>query len=110
MSGLRKIGVELLYFDGCPTYKTALRDIREIVKQEGLDADVTLTRVESEEEARQLRFVGSPTVRVNGADVEPAAKESKDFGLRCRIYRVDGRILGSPSKNMLKSALTRGLR
>lgn len=97
--------VELLYFDGCPTYKTALRDLEEVVKEEALDVRVILTKVESEDDARRLRFLGSPTVRVNGADIEPAANESTGFGLRCRIYRVEGRLLGSPSRDMLRRAL-----
>lgn len=102
---MSKLKVELLYFDGCPTYKTTLRDLEEIVKQDGLDAEITLIRVGSEEDAARLAFLGSPTVRVNGADLEPEARGSKDFGLRCRIYRVEGRILGSPSKDALRKAL-----
>lgn len=102
---MSKARVELLYFDGCPNYKTTLRDLEEIVKQEGLDAGITLVRVESEEEAKRLRFPGSPTVRVNGVDIEPVAREPEDFGLGCRIYRVQGRILGSPSREMLRRAL-----
>jgi hypothetical protein len=102
---MSKMDVELLYFDGCPTYKTALRDIQEVISREGLDVQIKLIRVESEEDAKRLRFLGSPTIRVYGADIEPAAREAKDFGLRCRIYRVDGRILGSPSRGMLSRAL-----
>lgn len=100
-----KRNVELLYFEGCPTYKTTLRDLEEIVKQGSLDAQITLIRVESDGDARRLQFLGSPTVRVDGVDIDPAARESKDFGLSCRVYRVDGRISGSPSKEMLKRAL-----
>lgn len=106
---MSKRSVELLYFDGCPTYKTTLRDLEELVKEEGLDASVTLVRVGSEEDAKRLRFLGSPTVRINGVDIEPATRESKDFGLCCRIYRVDGKILGSPSKETLSRALKRAL-
>jgi len=100
-----KVKVELLYFDGCPTYKKALKDIEELVKQIGTDAEITMVKVKSEEDAKRLRFLGSPTVRVNGVDVEPSARGSKDYGFRCRIYRVNGKILGSPSKEMLKQAL-----
>ncbi|MDG6916243.1 MAG: hypothetical protein JRM85_01440 [Nitrososphaerota archaeon] len=100
--------VELLYFEGCPTYKTTLKDLEEMVKQEALDARIVLIRIESEEDAKKLRFLGSPTVRVDGVDVDQTARESSDFGLRCRIYRVDGRMLGSPSRETLGRALKGG--
>ena len=106
---MSKTSVELLYFDGCPTYKTTLKDLEEVVKEEGLNAFVALIRVGSEEDAKRLRFLGSPTVRINGVDIEPAARESKEFGLSCRIYRIDGKILGSPSKETLSRALKRAL-
>ncbi|MDG6909575.1 MAG: hypothetical protein JRN57_01605 [Nitrososphaerota archaeon] len=97
--------VELLYFEGCPTYKTTLKDLEEIVKQEALDARIDLIRVESEEDAKKLAFLGSPTVRVDGADVDQTARGSSDFGLGCRIYRAEGRILGTPSREVLRRAL-----
>jgi hypothetical protein len=77
--------VELLYFEGCPTYKTTLKHLEGMVKQEDLGARVALIRVESEEDAKKLRFLGSPTVRADGVDVDHTARESSDFGLRRRI-------------------------
>jgi hypothetical protein len=61
--------------------------------------------VESEEDAKRLRFVGSPTVRVDGADVEPAAAAREDFALQCRVYQVDGRLEGAPPTSWIASAL-----
>lgn len=100
-----KPSVELLYFDGCPTYKKAQQDIDDVLRESGINAEVAMLKVESEEDAERLRFLGSPTVRVNGVDVDPSARESKDYGLRCRVYRVGGKIGGSPSREMLGKAL-----
>ncbi len=106
MAGIK---VELLYFDGCPTYQTALKDIEDITKQDEIDAEITLVKVKSEEDAKRLQFLGSPTVRVNGVDLEPSSSELTDYGLRCRIYKVNGKLVGSPSKEMLRKALEAGL-
>ncbi|MDG7008275.1 MAG: DUF2703 domain-containing protein [Nitrososphaerota archaeon] len=97
--------VELLCFERCPTYKTTLRDLEEIVNKEALDVRVVLTRVDSDDDAKRLRFLGSPTVRVDGVDIDQTARGSSHFGLRCRVYRVDGRALDTPSRELLRRAL-----
>ncbi|MDG6920100.1 MAG: hypothetical protein JRN34_03465 [Nitrososphaerota archaeon] len=97
--------VELMYFEGCPSYKTTLEDIQEVVEQEGLDVRIELVKVDSEKDAQRLRFPGSPTVRVDGVDVDVAARQPSDFGLVCRLYRAGGRLSGSPSREMLRRAI-----
>jgi hypothetical protein len=82
---MSKASIELLYLDGCPNHKMTLRDLDEIMRQEGLDGRVTLVRVESEDDAKRLRFSGSPTLRIKGTDIEQSARESEDFGIGCRI-------------------------
>jgi hypothetical protein len=100
-----RLEIELLYFDGCPTYRTALKNLEAVVKEEGVDAHVTLTKVESEKDAARLQFLGSPTIRIDGGDIEQSARSRKDYGVSCRIYRVNGKMLGSPSKEMLSEAI-----
>jgi hypothetical protein len=86
--------VELLYFDGCP----ALEQLRPVVRRlsEERGARVVERRVTTLREADAQRFLGSPTVRVNGLDVEPGAADRTDYGLKCRLYRSPhgvGRVL-----------------
>lgn len=97
--------VELLYFDGCPTYWKTLGDLVRIMKEEGIDVKVDLVRVESDNAAKRLGFLGSPTVRVDGIDVDPRARTSQDFGLKCRVYLTGGKVLASPPDEMLREAL-----
>jgi hypothetical protein len=66
--------VEVLYFDGCPTYKLAEQALREALAEEGMDAEVYLVAVNTDEEARRLRFPGSPTIRVGGKDLFPVSE------------------------------------
>lgn len=88
--------VELLYFDGCPNYEGLVPQLRQLLDRAGIGSEVELRRVASEEDARRLRFLGSPTVRIDGRDVEEGAAGREDFGLKCRLYRTPSGLVGSP--------------
>lgn len=79
--------MEVLYFDGCPSHELLLPIVSELADEMG--AEVVQRRIETPEAAEAERFLGSPTVRVNGRDVDPAAVERSDYGLKCRIYRSE---------------------
>lgn len=88
--------VELLYFEGCPTYQSALGQLRVALCAEGLPPEVELVRVESDDEARRRGFVGSPTIRIGGEDVVPVPAGARP-ALACRVYHAaDGRLVSSP--------------
>jgi hypothetical protein len=93
--------IEILYFDGCPNHEPTVDLAREVVSELGLDAEIREVPVETPEEAEALRFVGSPSVRVNGHDIEPAAREQTAFALSCRMYGD----AGVPPKELLVEAL-----
>lgn len=97
--------IELLYFDGCPSYEHALRNLREVVAEEGLDASVELIKVTSAEEAERLRFLGSPTVQIDGVDLEGPEAASTGVGFGCRVYEDGGQMRGWPSKEQIRAAL-----
>ena len=97
--------VELLYFDGCPSYERLLPRLRELVAQAGVADEVELWRVESPKETIADRFLGSPTVRVDGVDVEPGAGERCDFGLKCRLYSTPDGLQGIPAEQWVRDAL-----
>ena|SRR5215204_613670 len=99
--------VEVLYFDGCPTYETATKVLQSVLAEERVAAEVELVAVNSDEEAQLLRFPGSPTVRVDGRDLFPAP-EREDWRLGCRIYATPEGLRGSPTTEMLKEALSKG--
>jgi hypothetical protein len=97
--------VELLYFDGCPSHERLLPTVRRLADEAG--AELVLRRVETPEAARAERFLGSPTVRVDGADVDPGAAWRTDYGIKCRIYRVDGEQSLTPPEAWIRSAFAR---
>jgi hypothetical protein len=102
------VKVELLYFDGCPSYQRLLPRLRELVEELAPEAEVKLRRVESIEAAERERFLGSPTVRVDGVDVDPGAADREEFGLECRLYRSDGVSSPLPPEEWIRQALAYG--
>lgn len=97
--------VEILYFDDCPNWPAAASAVDVLARELGIAVDVRLVRVASKEEAARLRFLGSPTVRVDGRDVEPGAEERRDYALACRIYRTGEGFAGLPPDGRLRAAL-----
>ena len=98
--------VELLFWAGCPSYPKALSDLREALLEAGLDPDCVIVReVKTETDAESERFVGSPTIRIDGVDLQPPGDEP--VGLACRVYRRrDGRISPTPDPADLRDALS----
>jgi hypothetical protein len=97
--------IELLYWDGCPSYPEALELLENVLAQSGVDAQVEVHEVLSHEEAQALRFPGSPTILVDGRDVDQAGAGGEP-SLSCRIYRLpDGRVSPVPSREQLEEAL-----
>lgn len=99
------INVELLYFDGCPSYKQAWADLLEVVVENDLEIVVRPRNIDSLEKAEGLPFAGSPTILVNGIDLENHKGETV---MACRIYQENDNN-GWPSKELLKKALVMGL-
>ena len=97
--------VEVLTFEGCPHAQPALELVERVVGELGLDATVRRIDVPDLETAETHRFLGSPTIRVNGRDVEPGAEERTDFGLKCRLYRTPEGFAGTPPDAWVLEAL-----
>lgn len=97
--------VELLYFDGCPSHEAFLPRLHELLAQAQVQAPVELRRVESAAAANRARFLGSPTLRIDGVDVDPGAGERSDYGLKCRLYPTAEGLRGAPPDEWVLDAL-----
>lgn len=97
--------VELLYVDGCPSYEALLPRLRRLLQDAGADADIKLRRVETPDAAAAECFLGSPTLRIDGRDVEPGAGNRTDFGLKCRLYRAPAGASPVPPEEWIIDAL-----
>ncbi len=94
--------IEVLYVPNCPNHAVALERLREVLAGESLEAHLNEVLVSSAAMAQSLRFPGSPTIRINGRDIEPQEKATASFGLMCRLY-ADGN--GAPSRQRLRDAI-----
>jgi hypothetical protein len=103
---MRRPRVEILYFDGCPNHKPAHELVEQVAAELGLQTEIELVEVPDAETATRVRFLGSPTVRVDGRDVEPGADERSDFVLACRVYRSERGVVGQPEVDWIRSALS----
>jgi hypothetical protein len=100
--------VELLWWEGCPSWPEALRGLKQVLGEEGLDPEsVELVQVMSDEQAERDGFHGSPTIRIDGEDIVPP-QDGHPVGLSCRIYRLrDGRPSPTPDLDDVRDAVRR---
>ena len=97
--------ITFLYYEDCPSHEVALDRLRRVMAEEDVQAEVEIIKVETEEQAHHLRFVGSPTILVDGQDIDPPPFDAH-YALTCRAYRLeDGRISPHPSPDMIRRAL-----
>jgi hypothetical protein len=97
--------IRILYLDGCPSYEPAVATVRDVVKEQNLEAEIELVRVTSKEQAVTHRFFGSPTVQINGVDIEDLNARTRAPNLCCRLYNEGGALRGWPSRAMIREAL-----
>ena len=96
--------VEILYFEGCPNHDLADRRVREVLEEMGIQAKIVYVNVKDENTVQEVRFPGSPTVRVNGEDVAPG-KHGEPFSMRCRLYPTESGFDGAPNKDAIRTAI-----
>lgn len=97
--------VEIFYFSGCPNHAPAVDRVRDVLAQEDTAAEMVEVEVKDVATAQRVGFLGSPTVRVDGQDVEPAARAERAFGLSCRTYIDSGRRAGVPPLEWIRAAV-----
>lgn len=94
------MNIEIFYFQGCPNYIPTSERLREVIREEGIPADVSEIEIPNAAAAKAVGFLGSPTIRVNGVDIEPASRNALETGFACRRYPG-----GLPSADMIRAAL-----
>jgi hypothetical protein len=94
--------IDFFYFEECPSHEQALERLRKVVTDEDVDAEISVTEVRTDEQAQDLEFAGSPTILVEGRDIDPHL-ELPNYALTCRAYQTeDGRITALPSEDMIR--------
>jgi len=99
--------IEVLYFESCPNYETAVDNLRHALQQKNMvgTTTVSLTLIKSASDAIKNKFIGSPSFRIAGRDLFGLPPDAT-YGLRCRIYLLKGQARGVPSVDDFARALT----
>lgn len=92
--------IEVLYFEGCPNHQPIVNRLRNVLREDGLYDEVFEIQVKDADTARALGFFGSPTIRINGLDIEPDCRNITETGLACRRYAN-----GLPTDELIRTAL-----
>ncbi len=97
--------IELLFWEGCPSHPEAKALLEEVLDERGITTPIEMREVLTHAEAVELAFPGSPTIRVDGRDIDPVGAQSPP-ALTCRVYVLpDGRPSPVPSRQQLEEAL-----
>jgi hypothetical protein len=95
--------IELLYFNDCPSWKAALKNLETAQAAEDVEAEIQLIEVVNNEQAARLKFLGSPSFCVDGQDLWPEARET--YNLSCRVYATPHGMRGVPTVEMLRKKI-----
>jgi hypothetical protein len=103
----RRLVIEVLYVQDCPHYRETLAMVERVRVEVGIDTELHTTLVVDQDAADQARFPGSPTVRVDGHDVEPWSEPASEYVVGCRLYRREHHFAGQPEERWVREALFR---
>jgi hypothetical protein len=92
--------VEIFYFEDCRNHRPASERVLGIMREEGIAANVTEIEVPDQAAAKEFGVPGSPTIRVNGVDIDPASRNAPSGSIACRLYSG-----GLPPAEMIRAAL-----
>lgn len=105
----KPVSIEILYFDGCPNAEDAREMVTDVINQAGVDAQIVMIKVETNADAREKHFIGSPSIRVEGKDVDTAGGENQQYSMRCRVYFTDQGMSGLPPRAKLLKTIEHAL-
>ncbi|HLW76013.1 MAG TPA: DUF2703 domain-containing protein, partial [Bryobacteraceae bacterium] len=94
------VRIEVLYVEGCPNHQPVLDRLQNVLREDGVHVEVSQIQVKDADSAKALAFFGSPTIRINGQDIEPDCRGIVETGLACRRYAG-----GLPSAGLIRAAL-----
>ena len=97
--------IEILYFPDCPNYLPAVEHLQKALREEHALAEIKHVQVLDAATAVATRFLGSPTIRINGIDVEPTARSGVATGMCCRTYSGTSGPEGGPSVALIRDAI-----
>jgi len=99
--GTEMMKIDVLYFEGCPNHQPTVQRVREVLYRLGMVAEVRQIEVTQDDDPGALKFLGSPTVLIDGEDIDPVQRRGATYGLGCRTFGGKG----IPPESMIAAAL-----
>jgi hypothetical protein len=97
--------IELLWFDGCPNHESSRAAVARVLAARGLEPALIESIRVDEATAVGVKFPGSPTIRVNGRDIEPHFRDPGTYALSCRVYVTSKGLSGQPETTWIERAI-----
>lgn len=98
--------IQFLYFSDCPNHELARKNLMEAIEEAKIEHyHIEEIEIKTEEDAVKYKFPGSPTIRVDGVDVDPNYIDKGEYGFMCRVYKVNDKFYGAPPKELIMEAL-----
>ena len=97
--------IELLWFEGCPNHHAAREIAEEVLAENGLPDEIISVEVPDLETGESVRFPGSPTIRIDGIDIDPGYEDTGDYTPRCRVFMTDAGLKGVPERRWVSDAI-----
>jgi len=101
----KNMKIDLLWFDNCPNHNAAEELVLETLSDFGVDAPINKINVPDLETGEKTHFPGSPTIRINGLDIDPTYEDTGDYTPRCRVYFTSDGFKGLPEKAWIEDAV-----
>lgn len=96
--------IEVLFVPNCPHHPAAVKKLKAVLKAEGVADEIQEVEVKDAKSAREFKFQGSPTIRINGRDIAGEQQRPESFALACRLYPGANKI-GVPPAEMIERAV-----
>ena len=90
--------IEFYYFENCPSYEISLQNLKDVIKDSAVNAELDIIRIDSVEDAEKFTFQGSPSIKINGKDIED---RNDTYSFNCRLYKIEGKLTGVLTKEYL---------
>jgi len=99
------VRISILAREDCDNRGMAISVVERVVAETGVPAEIEVIDVTTLAEAKELGFVGSPSVRVGGRDVDQESNGQAVVSLGDRVYRTARGLAGWPDAEWIKEAI-----
>ena len=100
------MNIEILWFEACPNRYAARDLVEEVLAENRIEATIDSIEVPDLETGERVHFPGSPTIRINGRDVEPDFTDTGEYTPRCRIYLTESGYAGVPEREWIEESVS----